>query len=301
MIRILFLVSLLIVNRSASADDVTTLDLYPQGVPQWDAPTEPEHDATTSGGRAIGGRSVIRLTNVTRPQLHVMHPENGPGETIVVVCPGGGFRALAWDLEGIEIARRLCDMGVSAAVLKYRVPTTNLPSRQEIPVADLNQAILIVQAGQAGAKFERLGVMGFSAGANAIAHAIYGEHPIESVDFGVLVYPAYMMDADDSTKLSRTFIVDKNSPPGFFVHAANDRHSVLGSTLLHGELFRHSVPAEVHVFATGGHGFGGRRNDQPTDVWPTLLKSWMLTSGYVSSSETAGPAETPPSTKTLTR
>ena len=134
-----------------------------------------------------------------------------------------------------------------------------------------------------------MGLMGFSAGGQTVAQTIFGQQSVagsgpvgnrSNLDFGILVYPAYMLDPDDDTKLNSSLTVTENSPPLFFAHAADDPYSCTGSTLLHGELVRKGVMSEVHVFAGGGHGFGGRANNQPSDVWMDLCESWMKSSGF---------------------
>ena len=264
-----------------TAGDPVVVPLYPDGVPPWNAPAGPERDATTPEMNQPGGEIVVRLTDVTDPQLHVTHPEAGPAKTLVIVCPGGGFRILAWNHEGTEIAEHLNRHGISAAVLKYRVPTADRPVPSAVPVADVRRAIQLASEKALGHRYDHIGTLGFSAGGHAVARAVYGATPAEEVDFAVLVYPAYMLDPSGDNRLHPSLSLTPDSPPAFLVHAANDQYSSRGSTMLHGELTANKVAAEVHVFATGGHGFGGRIQNKPSDVWKDLMIRWMVDSGWV--------------------
>ena len=262
------------------AGEPEIIPLYPDGVPSWNAPTGPERDVTTPEMNQPGGKAVIRYTDVTDPQLHVMHPAGGPSKTLVIVCPGGGFRILAWNHEGTEIAEFLNGIGVSAAVLKYRTPTFDRPVPYAVPVADIRRSLEMAAGGKLGGSFEQTGLLGFSAGGHAVAQTVFGVDPAEEVDFAVLVYPAYMLDPQDDQRLHPSLSVTPDSPPTFLAHAANDQYTCRGSTMLHGELTANKVAAEVHVFASGGHGFGGRVQNKPSDHWLELLARWMTDSGY---------------------
>lgn len=275
-----------------TADQVVAV--WPAAPPAWNAPAEPERDTTPDGGRKQGGKSVIRLGNVRTPQLHVYRPKIDDTSTAVVICPGGGFSILAWDLEGTEIAEYFTSIGVTAIVLKYRVPTRNEDVRWKAPVQDVQRAIRMIRGGAVdGVKADRVGVLGFSAGGNTAAHAaLVTEAMYESVDaiddakflpdFAVLVYPAWLVDENHATTLVDELVVTKDSPPMFFAHAFDDRISAMSSVTLFRELFENGVPSSLHVFNTGGHGFGGRPAGIPTDAWLGLCRDWMKSQGWLS-------------------
>ncbi len=274
-----------------TADKVVTV--WPDQPPAWTVPGEPERDTTGDDGRQQAGARVIRLGNVSTPQLHVYHPTKDDTGTAVVICPGGGFSILAWDLEGTEIAQYFASVGVTAIVLKYRVPTRGEDVRWKAPVQDVQRAIRMVRHGDVdGVTSTRVGVLGFSAGGNTAAHAslvttpMY--EPIDATDeakflpdFAVLVYPAWLVQEDDASKLTPELVVTKDSPPMFFAHAFDDRITAMSSVTLFGELLEKGVPSSLHVFNTGGHGFGGRPAGIPTDAWSGLCRDWMKSQGWL--------------------
>ncbi|TWU41115.1 alpha/beta hydrolase [Novipirellula artificiosorum] len=272
--------------KVAEADAV--VPVWPTDPPAWNAPTMAEQDTSGPDGRNVAGKSVIRLGYVTSPELHIYRAKAGvQSDTAVVVCPGGGYSILAWDLEGTEIAELLQEMGVTAVVLKYRVPSRGEAESWKPAVQDIQRAISLVRAGAIPeVKVSKVGVLGFSAGGNASARAATAtQRHYDSVDshdqqnylpdFAVLVYPAWLVEKDNPTQLIDGITVSDQTPPMFFAHARNDGISCLNSITLFTELQKRDKPASLHVFSGGGHGFGARPNDQETDAWPELLELWM--------------------------
>ncbi len=273
---------------------VEILPVWPSEPPQWIAPEQDEQDTSKPDSKQIAGKPVIRLGHVSQPELHLYRaPGDTKSETAVIVCPGGGYWILAWDLEGTEIAQWLQSIGITAAVLKYRVPT----QREEkvwLPAAqDLQRSISLIRSGAiAGLAPKHIGVLGFSAGGNASARAATaGERfyrPVDDADrasatpdFAVLVYPGSLVEEDDPSKLIEDIQVNKQTPPMFFAHARDDRVTCLASVTLFSELQRRNIPAALHVFADGGHGFGARKNGTATDQWPALCEAWMRDQGWL--------------------
>jgi acetyl esterase/lipase len=213
----------------------------------------------------------------------------------VAICPGGGFSILAWDLEGTEVARWFTDRGFVAAVVKYRVPTREAgeSGRWIGPVMDTQRALSLLRhrSKELGIDPRSVGVLGFSAGGAtaAIAATRAGERlypPIDSVDvagceasFAVLVYTGGLVD-DAGTLRDFVRVTDK-APPTFLVHAADDRVTPIASTALFNALERQGVPAELHVFSRGGHGYGMRETDIPVTRWGTLLEAWLKDRGLL--------------------
>ena len=287
-----------LMTTNAVAEDVNATirvaRVWPNAVPNWTAPTEPEADTSTPDSKTVAGRSLIRLGNVATPELHLFPAENADASgTTIVICPGGGYSILAWDLEGTEIATWLNGIGVSAAVLKYRVPTRNEPEKWLPPVQDIQRSISMIRSG-AVAEFpsKQIGVLGFSAGGNASARAAtapkrFYEKVDESdrvsflPDFGVLVYPAWLVKDDDRSTLIDDINVTDDTPPLFFAHARNDRVSCLSSVTLFVELQKRDIPAALHVFADGGHGFGLRKDGRAEDMWPDLCEAWLRERGWL--------------------
>ena len=258
----------------------------------------PEGDTSTPDSNKVAGKHVVRLGNVAEPEVHVYPaPSDKSNGAACVVCPGGGFSILAWDLEGTEVAEWLNSIGVTAVVLKYRVPTRQHgeTGRWEGPVMDAQRALSITRAHADEWKVDsnRVGVLGFSAGGMTAAMACIknGERLYEAKDatdemsckpdFGVLVYSAYLVDKDGNMR-------DENKPknglpPLFFAHAANDRVTPESSLRLCQECVRLKVPTEIHIYPTGGHGYGLRSTEERVTEWPKHAGAWLKDVGMLES------------------
>jgi acetyl esterase/lipase len=272
---------------SAGAQEITKL--WPGGRAPGDTKQlEAEGNQSKPNEGLVAGRPVIRLGNVTEPEIHFYPaPADKANGTCVVICPGGGHRILAWDLEGTEVAGWLNSLGVSAALLKYRVPARSENPKYTAAVQDAQRALSIVRSRASEWKIDpnKLGVLGFSAGGETAALAtLLADRLYERVDatddvnwkpnFAVLVYPAYLVNKE-GTALQEHVKVDGQTPPMFLVHAANDSVRPESSVLLWLELKKHKIPAELHVFAKGGHGYGMRATDMPVTSWPQLCAAWL--------------------------
>ena len=267
--------------------------IWPKSPPQWDAPSEQERDTTGEDGRIVAGRRVVRLGYVSAPELHVYRAKARAGETAVLVCPGGGNNILAWDLEGTEIAHWLQGIGVTAVVVKYRVPTSRSDRKWLAPVQDIQRSISLIRSGAVeGVSPKQIGVLGFSAGGNAAARTATAAQrfydPIDpkddvdcNADFAILVYPAWLVEEENESQLIEDLEISAESPPMFFAHAFDDHVSCMSSVVLFSELTRHGVTSALHVFSSGGHGFGARPSGQPTDAWPGLCQAWMEQQGWL--------------------
>ncbi len=250
----------------------------------------PEADQNKDGKSQVAGKPIIRLGNVSEPEVHFYPaPADKANGTCIIVCPGGGHSILAWDLEGTEVAEWLNTIGVSAAVLKYRVPARTEKPRYIAAVQDAQRALSVVRAKAGDWKFDanKLGILGFSAGGETAALAtLLPERLYEKVDatddvawkpnFSVLIYPAYLVNKEGTSLLEHVKVDDK-TPPMFLVHAANDPVVPESSVLLWLELKRHKIPAELHVFSKGGHGYGLRATELPVTNWPTACAAWLKT------------------------
>lgn len=284
------LVSLPSVSHAA---EPVVVDLWPEGVPGFRVESGPERDTSDPDSRPVAGRSVIRLGDVSTPQIHVYQPpadkRNGAS---VVICPGGGFNILAWDLEGTEVAEWLNSIGVTAAVLKYRVPTAKHDPKWLPPVQDAQRAISLVRshADEWQLDPKRVGLLGFSAGGNTAAMtAVSADRRYAAVDaadkspwrpdFLVLVYPAYLVD--ESGELRTEVTVSKETPPTFLAHAYDDPVTPKSSVEFFLALKNANVPAELHIYDTGGHGYGLRKTEQPVTKWHERCAEWMASRGLL--------------------
>ena len=249
---------------------------------------EEEVDVTKDSDRNVAGKRVARLTNVSQPTLTIYRAKQpNTSKSLIVVCPGGGHQVLAWDLEGTEVAEWLNTLGYHAAVLKYRVPTRTPNQRYLAAVQDTQRAISHVRsmAEDLGIAVDRVGVLGFSAGGETAIRATYEKQrlyePADKIDeqrfradFGIFIYPAYMVD-DTTQRLIEDIVIEPEDPPAFFVHASDDRVTASSSLLLADALVRHQIPCEVHIFQRGGHGYGLRPTKLPVTRWPALCETWL--------------------------
>lgn len=253
------------------------IHLWPGAVP---GETDARHPSVVTPD---GSRNVVRLTDVTDPVLEV-YPATGAHRTGVgvVVCPGGGYNILAINLEGYEIAAWLNKLGYTAFVLQYRVPGKEAGALQ-----DAQRAIRVVRSRAAawGLDPEKIGMMGFSAGGSLTARAatLYNVQtytPVDKADslsarpaFGMLIYPAYL-DKGEGRKLTPELAVNKQTPPMFIFATADDTYGN-SALVMAGAMRDAGVPAELHFYAKGGHGYGLRPGNTAAEIWPVLAAKWM--------------------------
>jgi acetyl esterase/lipase len=242
------------------------------------------------------GADVIRLANVSEPILMLYRAKTeGPATptTTVLICPGGGYNILAWNLEGTEIAGWLNSIGVHAAILKYRVPRRKDRPKHEAPLQDAQRAMRLLRANAEpwGVAPDRIGILGFSAGGHLSAAASTNfdksaYEPIDEADqlsarpdFTVLIYPAYIAD-DNVTQVAPEIAVTDKTPPAFIVQTEDDRYvdSAIGYSLA---LKKAKVSAELHVYPEGGHGYGLRETGKTITTWPARCADWMRDRGLI--------------------
>lgn len=281
--------TLLIVSAVHADDKALTFALWPGKAPGIVAAVGEERDTSGDTGRPVAGKPVIRLGDVSKPTITVYRPAKGKSNgTCVVVCPGGGYNILAWDLEGTEVCQWLNGQGVTAVLLKYRVPAPKEGARHAPALMDAQRAMSMVRskAKEWDIDPNKIGILGFSAGGHLSAVTAYGEDkraydPIDKSDevsyrpnFAILIYPAYLMEGKEQ-KLSSAMQVTKDSPPAFLVHANDDGVPADNSALLYLALKKVRVPAELHVWTAGGHGYGLRKTERPVTGWPDRCAEWL--------------------------
>ena len=243
-------------------------------------------------------KDVLRVTNVTEPTLTVYRPAPPitPNGTAVLVCPGGGYGILAIEHEGTQVCDWLNSLGVTAVLLKYRVPVRDKTPGYE-PLQDAQRAIGIVRQNALhwGINPKRVGILGFSAGGHlsvmASLHANERTYPTDPAldvadatpNFLIPIYPAYLVGRDDTFTLLPSIQVTPASPPICLVHAHDDNGvtSASASALLYVEYKKLNRPAELHIFSSGGHGFGMRQSEKPVAQWPQRVGEWMRTMGLL--------------------
>jgi acetyl esterase/lipase len=268
----------------------TTLDLWPHGAPGAPPNPAPEGNTTTAKDHIVANRPVYRVGNVSKPTLTLYTPQVSTG-TAVVVFPGGGYRILAIDLEGTEVCDWLNSINVTCVLLKYRVPDSGPYPKSPAALQDAQRGLGIVRSHSAEWHIDpnRIGVLGFSAGAHlAAALSTHFDQRLYDAgdaadqmscrpDFAVVIYPGYLALADQNFAPNPDIHVTEKTPPSFIVQAEDDPVHVENATVYYMALKNAKVPAELHIFAQGGHGYGLRRTEMPVTAWPDLVKTWMQT------------------------
>lgn len=282
------------VAQKREADSV--LPLWPGKPPGETVELPPEADTTKPDGKLIAGKPLIRLGNVSKPTLSVfLPPKEKQNGAAIVICPGGGYSILALDLEGTEVAEWFNEIGVTCFVLKYRVPKR--PGQTPTALAALQDgqramSLIRNRASEWNIDPARIGILGFSAGGNlaGMTSMHSTERRYEKVDaaddvssrpdFSVLVYPAYFFDAK-TWQPSDDVKITKETPPAILIHAHDDGVTPMSSIHYYSELKRAGVPAELHIYSAGGHGYGLRRTERPVTAWPKRVEEWLTAEGWM--------------------
>ena len=292
-----------------AAEHPLVVELWPGKVPEETGNIGPEKSRMSPklDRKQVEVTEPTRLvTNVSRPTITIYRPAKGKETgTAILICPGGGYWDLYWQLEGEEVAAWLNSLGVTGIVLKYRVPRrpdepNALPARR--PLQDAQRAVSLVRskAVEWGIAPDRIGMAGFSAGGHlAIATATSFEkrsyEPIDDIDkiscrpdFAILAYPGYLK-AKDRDELAPGLHVPAGTPPVFLAHGDDDiisppEHSVV----MYLALRRAGVPAELHIYATAAHDFGVRSTEHPCSTWTQSCATWLRHQGFLGGSNSAG-------------
>ena len=254
----------------------TTITVWPEGQVPLKTSDAPEKAPPSSD-------NIIRLTDVNIPSLTAFPAKNtGAPNPAVLVCPGGGYGILAWDLEGTEIAEWLNRQGVSAFVLKYRVPGNRDGAFRD---AQRSMGLLRAKAKELNIDPARLGIMGFSAGAHLsvrVSTDFAQRHyaPLDAADalpcrpdFALIIYPAYLNA--EGFQMAPGLPVSAETPPTFLAQAEDDWSYVDSSLAYYIALKAVKVPAELHLYPNGGHGYGVRPKGNATDAWPEQAAAWL--------------------------
>jgi acetyl esterase/lipase len=284
----------------ASAAEPQVVKLWPGKTPG-DAGIKRPESSRIHLSPLVGPTKLI--TNVSEPTLTVYRPAGGKNTgTAMVICPGGGYWDLYWELEGEEVAAWLNEQGMTGVILKYRCPRRPGEVEREPPLGpqlDAQRAVRLVRsrAREWGIDPKRIGIVGFSAGGHlAIATAtnfpkrLY--EPIDAVDevssrpdFAVACYSGYLK-VKDKDEIRPDLRIPPDTPPVFLAHASDDRESYGGSlaensAFMYVALKRAGVPTELHIFATGDHDFGVRQNEKLPSSWPGLCVKWLRSQGLL--------------------
>ena len=267
-------------NVAHPAEPVTW-NIWPDEAPGEVVELPPESDITKPTDKLVGGRRVIRLHNVSVPTITIYRPDPATDtKTAVVIAPGGGHWQLAMDMEGMEVAEWFNSMGVTGIVLKYRVPgnARNPDKKWLSSVQDGQRAMSLVRgrAEEIGIDPAKIGIIGFSAGGSPVKYTALTSvrlyDPVDKYDevsfrpdFAAPIYSGGMPEGAELTE---------DCPPFFMVITHDDRRPV-AMAKMYIALKEANISAELHIYESGGHGYGLRRTELPVTSWPDRMEDWM--------------------------
>lgn len=279
----------------------TQAPIWPGAAPDALPASAPE-DATPST-KPVAGRPWLAVTNVSQPTMTVYAPRGKNTGAAVVVFPGGGYQCLAIDLEGTEICDWLNSRGITAVLLKYRVPIKRVgpygESLQALQDAQRTLGLVRLNAAKWHIDPHKIGVIGFSAGGHMVtatstnhderSYPVLDAADKESCrpDFAIALYPGHLWveDPEDDkaeVALNPNVPVNGHTPPTFILQATDDPvDNVNNSLVYYLALKKARVPVEMHLYAQGGHGFGLRPTKFPITKWPALVETWLRTLGMI--------------------
>jgi len=244
----------------------------------------------------VWGTTVVR--NITKPTLTVYKAEGENTGKAVIIIPGGGYSVVAIYHEGYDLAKAIAEQGITAAVLKYRLPNSESSDQpQNVPLSDSRRALKLLRenAEMYGIEQNKVGVLGFSAGSHlaTVTSLWKSEDSTENPNFSGLIYGVTILSDDNLKWLEESLyyrkltgeeiaknalltLVNENTPRAFLVHAYDDGVCKVEESTLYAEfLHKHNVPVEMHLFPTGGHGFGMGREEGGTKQWVQLFINWL--------------------------
>ncbi len=280
-------------QHDSPAAEHPELAIWPKGLPADAKPVSPERIKELEAKQ-----TAERISWVETPSLTLYRaPKDKTNGCGVVICPGGGYNILAWPKEGLEVAEYFNSIGVTAAVLKYRVPRRDPDRPHHEPLQDAQRAIRLMRNNAQEWDVDpcRIGILGFSAGGHLTVMAgTHWDKPtyprIDEADdrscrpdFMCPIYCAYLGNNynDRVAELGSLVRLTKDTPPTFLAVTWDDSMRGAQSALLFAELRKLKVPAEVHVYSKGGHGYGIRESDNPVCTWHHRLGDWLNASGFL--------------------
>ena len=289
------LATLFLCGDSFASAQQTVLPLWPHRTPEPAQTTAPEQDTTKPSDHPISGHRTARLTNVTQPTLTLYPAAPGVPSTgaAALVFPGGAYQMLAWDGEGVDACQWLTSVGVACVRVKYRVPEKGMYPENPADLEDAQQAMRLARshAREWNIDPDRIGVMGFSAGGHLAVtlSTHWQDRHVESTPaapdadatlsakpaFAILVYPAYLYLPDQHEIFHPALTPVAGTPPTFILQAENDKSYIDSALNYYRALKDAGVPAELHLYATGGHGFGMHPAGQPEENWPAVAAVWL--------------------------
>ncbi len=282
-------------GQTATAQEHPEVKIWPNGLPAGAAAFDADKAKELIEATKTDPKGYIRFVDTPSITVYQAPAESANGSA-VVICPGGGYNLLAWQHEGIELAEWFNSIGVTAFILKYRVPRRTADNIHWEPMQDVQRAIRLVRHEAEKYKIDanRIGVLGFSAGGHltimsGVQYNTKCYEPIDEIDqvssrpdFVCPIYASYLGDGykDDVAELGPLVIVSKETPPMFMAVTWGDKMRGAQSALLLSRLKEHNVPAELHVYQNGGHGYGIRKSNLPVSKWHHHLETWLEFNNY---------------------
>jgi acetyl esterase/lipase len=294
---VIFIAFFLTYSGVASAQEI--INLYPGDIPNSKSPKAKDSEKEPTAG-------LVRKVIIPTLEVYLPDKEKSTG-TAVIICPGGSYKVIVFQGEGVSTAKELAKRGIAAFVLKYRLPEDSMLVDKKIgPLQDALQANKIVRtnAARLGLDVHKIGIMGFSAGGHlaSTAATMYKETWIENKsgtslrpDFQILVYPVISMqdslthldsrrnllgtnaDKELIDRFSSELRVDEHTPPAYITHAADDKLVDVDNSIVYFQMLRHhKVPVEMHIYPAGGHGFIFKNQG-----WMEPLFEWMKNSKMI--------------------
>jgi acetyl esterase/lipase len=278
-----------------------TIPLWPKGNPEPSSIAGPEIDPTTDRDRIVSGKETVRVTNVSSPSMEIYLPQPARNTgAAALVLPGGSYVRLVYNLEGTEVCDWLNQLGMACLLVKYRVPEKEHYPENVEDLEDAQQAMRLTRlhAGEWHIDPARIGVIGFSAGAHLAATlSTHFDFQGKSVppstvnakpNFQMLLYPGWLNGPGG--KVNSSIAPSPDTPPTLLVMAEDDYTAHVENALVFFNALKDvKVPAEMHLFAQGGHGFGLRPTDLPISHWPDEAERWLHTI-HILDSKTQGQA-----------
>ena len=293
------IICLFLMSSSNSIHAQQVMPLYPGEIPNSKVSVDKEKSE-------MGKDGILRISNVSNPTLSIYKPEKSIDKgAAVIICPGGGYKILAASHEGVDVAKELNKWGITAFVLKYRIPNdTTMQDKSIGPLQDAQRAIQMVRerAAEWNIDPQKIGIMGFSAGGHLAASAStrFGETLIANPkntslrpDFSILIYPVISFmdgithrgsrenllgknpDPKVLEKYSNELTAGPNTPPAFLVHAGDDASVQVKNSIVYYEaLQKHKIYSNMFIYPKGGHGFG-MKNKTSAIQWMNQLKDWI--------------------------
>lgn len=288
--------ALLLPIAACCAEAPEPIRLWPKDAPGEKGNIGAEADMTKPTDGLLAGQRVMRIGNVSQPTMTIFAPPKDKDTgAAVLVCPGGGYGILAWDLEGTEVCAALNSIGVTGVLLKYRVPQREGLEKHTAPLQDAQRALGLLRsrAKELGLDPQRLGVLGFSAGGHlaAVLSTRFDARTYEPLDaadrascrpdFTILIYPAYLTLKDEGDRVAPEIKVTASTPPAFIVMTQDDPIRVETALFYSLALKNAKVPCELHVYPDGGHGYGLRPSNHAVATWPARAAEWMEKRGLL--------------------